>query len=52
MPSKAEATAASVWIWLPGAIEPVVAGRLDSDGDRLLFTYGASYRRRDKAISI
>jgi serine/threonine-protein kinase HipA len=52
MTSKAEATAAFVWIWLPGATEPVVAGRLDADGDRLLFTYGASYRRRDNAISI
>lgn len=29
-----------------------MAGRLDTDGDRLLFTYGASYRRRDNAISI
>lgn len=39
-------------MWLPGATEPVVAGRLDQDGDRLLFTYGASYRRRQNAISI
>ncbi|ASY71869.1 hypothetical protein ABIA25_006522 [Sinorhizobium fredii] len=27
-------------------------GRLDQDGERLLFTYGASYRRRKNAISI
>lgn len=52
MTSKAEAKEAFVWIWLPGATEPVVAGRLDQHGDRLLFIYGASYRRRDKAISI
>lgn len=52
MISKAEATEAFVWIWLPGETEPVVAGRLDQDGDRLLFTYGASYRRRNNAISI
>lgn len=52
MTSKAEATDAFVWIWLPGATEPVVAGRLDSDGDRLPFIYGASYRRRNNAISI
>lgn len=52
MTSKAAATAAFVWIWLPGATEPVVAGRLDSDGDRLPFIYGASYRRRNDAISI
>ncbi|MCZ7451327.1 type II toxin-antitoxin system HipA family toxin [Agrobacterium rhizogenes] len=52
MISKAEATEAFVWMWLPEATEPVVAGRLDQDGERLLFTYGASYRRRGNAISI
>jgi serine/threonine-protein kinase HipA len=52
MTSKADATEAFVWMWLPGATEPVVAGRLDQDGERLLFTYGASYRRRKNAISI
>lgn len=52
MTSKAEVTEAFVWIWLPGATEPVVAGRLDQDGERLLFTYGASYRRRNNAISV
>jgi len=30
----------------------VVAGRLDQDGERLFFTYGASYRRRKNAIPI
>ena len=52
MTSKADTTEAFVWNWLPGATEPVVAGRLDQDGDRLLFTYGASYRRRKSAISL
>lgn len=52
MTSKADATKAFVWIWLPGATEPVVAGRLDQDGERLLFTYGASYRRRSNAIPL
>lgn len=52
MISKADATKAFVWLWLPGATEPVVAGRLDQDRERLLFTYGASYRRRNNAISI
>lgn len=52
MTSKADATKAFVWIWLPGATEPVVAGRLDQDGERLLYTYGASYRRRGSAIPI
>lgn len=52
MTSKADATEAFVWMWLPGATEPVVAGRLDRDGERLLFTYGASYRRRKSPIPI
>ncbi|MDP9587467.1 UNVERIFIED_ORG: serine/threonine-protein kinase HipA [Shinella zoogloeoides] len=52
MTSKSDATEAFVWMWLPGATEPVVAGRLDQDGERLLFTYGVSYRRRKNAISI
>lgn len=52
MTSKADAIEAFVWMWLPGATEPVVAGRLDQDGERLLFTYGASYRRRKSAIPI
>jgi len=52
MTSKTDATEAFVWMWLPGATEPVVAGRLDQDGERLLFTYGASYRRRKSAIPI
>lgn len=52
MTSKADAAEAFVWMWLPGETEPVVAGRLDQDGERLLFTYGASYRRRKSAIPI
>ncbi|MGF6227975.1 serine/threonine-protein kinase HipA [Inquilinus ginsengisoli] len=52
MTSKADATEAFVWMWLPGTMEPVVAGRLDQEDERLLFTYGASYRRRKNAISI
>ena len=52
MTSKPDATEAFVWMWLPGATEPVVAGRLDQDSERLLFTYGASYRRRRSAISL
>lgn len=52
MISRADPTDAFVWMWLPGATEPVVAGRLVQDGERLLFTYGASYRRRENAISL
>ncbi|ACP22244.1 conserved hypothetical protein (plasmid) [Sinorhizobium fredii NGR234] len=52
MTSRPEATEGFVWMWLPGATEPVVAGRLDQNGERLLFIYGASYRRRGNAIPI
>ncbi|MGO8271952.1 type II toxin-antitoxin system HipA family toxin, partial [Rhizobium ruizarguesonis] len=52
MTSQAHATAAFVWLWLPGATEPVVAGRLDPNGERLFFPSGASYRRRNNAISV
>lgn len=50
--SKGDATEAFVWMWLPGATEPVVVGRLDQDATRLLFVYGASYRQRKNAISV
>lgn len=43
---------AFVWIWLPGATEPVVAGKLSADGDVLIFNYGKSYLGRNNAISI
>ena len=43
---------AFVWVWLPGASEPVVAGRLDVVGDQLAFTYGRSYLARTSAISL
>jgi serine/threonine-protein kinase HipA len=43
---------AFAWIWLPGAIEPVVAGRLVAVGDIVEFNYGRSYLERDGAIPI
>ena len=52
MTSSAESAQAFVWIWLPGKTEPVVAGRLDRNEQRLLFTYGASYRGRTGAIAL
>lgn len=61
MPSKARAGAANirgheqafVWVWLPGAIDPVVAGRLvKGGGDTLLFNYGRSYLERPDAIAL
>lgn len=53
MTSDARYTEAYVWIWLPNAIEPVVAGRLARQPDgRLAFNYGRSYLDRGNAISI
>lgn len=44
---------AYVWIWLPNATEPVVAGRIARQNDgRLLFNYGQSYLARANAIAI
>ncbi len=43
---------AYVWIWLPGATQPVVAGRIARDGERLIFNYGRRYLERDDAIPI
>ncbi len=43
---------AYVWIWLPGATAPVVAGRIARDGERLIFNYGRSYLDRNDRIPI
>ena len=43
---------AFVWVWLPGATAPVVAGRLDAIDGRLVFTYGRSYLARANAIPL
>ena len=45
MTSKTEKEA-FVWIWLPGEIDPVVAGRLEADNGNILFNYGKSYLDR------
>ena len=41
-----------MWIWLPGATDPVVAGKLTAEGRTLLFNYGRSYLERENAISL
>ncbi|WP_404478389.1 type II toxin-antitoxin system HipA family toxin [Novosphingobium sp. BL-52-GroH] len=41
-----------VWTWLPGQVEPVIAGRLVVDGRRILFAYGRTYRERADAIPL
>ncbi len=43
---------AYVWVWLPGSIEPVVAGVLQRSGNRLHFAYGRSYLARDNAVAL
>lgn len=41
-----------VWIWLPDATEPVVAGRIELNGQRQVFNYGRSYLDKRVALSI
>lgn len=46
---------AYVWVWLPGTVEPVVAGRLYDAGEsprRYFFTYGRSYLANPVAIPL
>jgi serine/threonine-protein kinase HipA len=43
---------AFVWVWLPDASEPVVAGRLAAVGDIVEFNYGRSYLGRGDAIPL
>lgn len=46
------ADSAYVWIWLPNASDPVVAGRIVRQGQLHHFTYGRSYRERADAMTI
>ena len=43
---------AYVWIWVPDATEPVVAGRIESNGKNIIFNYGKSYLDRYDRIPI
>lgn len=43
---------AYVWVWLPGATEPVVAGVLEPVGDTVVFNYARSYLAREDAVSL
>lgn len=43
---------AYVWVWLPGATEPVVAGRVSVDAEVIVFNYGKSYLERPDAIPL
>ncbi|TPQ29520.1 phosphatidylinositol kinase, partial [Bradyrhizobium guangdongense] len=50
--SEKTPTEAFVWVWLPDAISPVVAGRLSAVGNQLHFNYGRSYLARNNAIAL
>jgi serine/threonine-protein kinase HipA len=52
MTSEAHAKEAFVWVWLPGATTPVVAGRLADYDGQLQFNYGKSYLDLPKAIAL
>lgn len=52
MTSKSLYEEAYVWVWLNGATEPVVAGRLAREGENLVFNYGRSYLKLENAIPL
>jgi serine/threonine-protein kinase HipA len=52
MTSKETPQEAFVWVWLPEATKPIVAGKLETDGNTLVFSYGRSYLERPNAISL
>jgi serine/threonine-protein kinase HipA len=52
MPSEAAPSNAYVWVWLPGATEPVVAGVLQADGATTFFRYAESFLGREDAIPL
>lgn len=56
MTSKNQYKEGYVWIWLPDETKPIIAGKLEAEGDTLSFNYGKSYLERIKdtppAISI
>jgi serine/threonine-protein kinase HipA len=43
---------AYVWVWLPGAEEPVPSGLVRRRGERLVFHYGRRYLERPDAIAL
>ena len=43
---------AFVWWWLPGTRDPVVVGRLDQEGDSLVFAYGRRYLATEAATPL
>lgn len=50
--SKTSDKEAFVWIWLPDATEPIVAGKLEADDQaNVQFNYGKSYLERVNATT-
>lgn len=45
-------TEAFVWVWLPGAVDPVPAGRLVTEGEVITFNYGRRYLDRPEAVPL
>lgn len=52
MISNKDYNEAYVWIWLPMEVQPVVAGKLTTENNKLLFNYGKSYLARKDSIPI
>jgi serine/threonine-protein kinase HipA len=52
MSSSQQYSNAFVWIWLPGEVEPVVAGQLVAHEGQLKFNYGKSYLDKENAIPV
>lgn len=50
--TTSEPTSAFVWMWLPGANEPVVCGRLDRADNGVVFVYARSFLDRQGAVPI
>jgi len=50
--SRRSPSEAYVWVWLPGARQPVVAGRVSAAGDLVSFNYGRSFLAREEAIPL
>lgn len=43
---------AYAWVWLPGEVSPVVAGRLEVVADLVVFNYAQSYLARPNAMAL
>lgn len=41
-----------VWVWRPGAEEPVPAGVIERNGPTFDFAYGRSYLAREDAVAL